>query len=149
MGSDYGGAAPANSESDDRRGGGGQGGGRGGGGRGERIGGGRGSGVDSRGEGVRTGKGEWKRNQPLFVQKVKRLLKIWGAIKFPVNPIPHLSPAGKRGLLREGRVFSCLEDVCTMCDGPYSALRNLTATALIPVREVNWIVCCCLVGVCI
>lgn len=79
--------------------------------------------------------------------KVNQLLKIWGAIRFAVNPIPHLSQAGKRGLLGEGSVFSCPEDVCAMCAGPYTKLRNVSATALIPVSEdiaVEWVcgTCC-------
>ena len=109
-----GGTGPANSDDDDTGGGG----------------------VDPGGEEMGTGKGEWKRNKSLFMTKVNQLLKIWGAVKFPVNPIPHLSQAGKRGLLREGSVLSCLEDVCEVCDGPFQTLRNVNATALVPVRKV-------------
>lgn len=107
-----------------------------------------GGGVDSGDEGVRTGTEEWKRNKSLLMAKVKQLLKIWGAVKFPVNPIPHLSQAGKRGLLGEGSVFSCLEDACAVCAGRYQVLRNVNATALTPVsdglRSSGW--WCCRVG---
>ena len=109
-GSAYGSTAPANSDDD-------------------------GGGVDSGDEGVGTGKEEWKRNKSLLMVKVKQLLKIWGAIKFPVNPIPHLSQAGKRGLLEKGSELSCLENVCAVCVGPYRILRNVNATALIPVSD--------------
>lgn len=96
-----------------------------------------GGGADSGdGEGVvGTGTWAWKHQKPLFMAKVKRLLKILGAIKFPVNPIPHLSRDGKRGMLGEGSVLSCLEDVCAVCAGPYARLRNVSAKALIPVSE--------------
>ncbi|CAM9172800.1 unnamed protein product, partial [Laminaria digitata] len=91
---------------------------------------------------VGTGKSAWKHNKPLFMAKVTQLLKMWGAVKFPVNPIPHLSQAGKRGLLREGSVFSCLEDVCVVCAGRYSILRNASATALVPEPNLVEVVVC-------
>lgn len=91
--------------------------------------------ADSSDKGIHTGKAEWEHNRPLFMVKVNQLLKIWG-VKFPVNPIPHLSATRKRGLLREGSVISCLEDVCAVCSEQYKFLRNVKATALIPVVEV-------------
>lgn len=116
MGSEYGSTAPVNSDDDEDDGGSGD-------------------------EGVGTAKAEWKHNKSRFMAMVKQLLKILGAIKFPVTPLPHVSAAGKRGLLEEGRVFSCLEDVCLVCSRQYNVLRNVKVTALTPVSEV-----CCRFG---
>lgn len=50
-----------------------------------------------------------------FTGKILHLLKVTGVLKFPVNPVSHLSDAASKTVLGEGSLIPCHESVCSVC----------------------------------
>lgn len=92
---------------------------------------------DSGDEGIGTGAGEYKCNTPGFIAKVEQLIRIFGAVKYPVNVLAALNGDAKKGHLEPGAEICSLEDVCPKCDEKYAHLKSVHVTALVPVGIVD------------
>lgn len=84
-------------------------------------------------EGIGSASLEYKRNSPTFVARVETLLRVFGAIKYPVHVQSALKADAKDG--KCSRIRS-LEAVCPNCCRMHVNLRNETVTAVVPVSVI-------------
>lgn len=99
--------------------------------------GGSGDGRDFDGVDIGTGKAEWQAggsSRTKFVGKILKLIKVIGVLRFPVNPVLHLSDAARNITLSEGDVIPCNENVCAICNREYVIKRRQEAVAVTQVR---------------
>ena len=97
-------------------------------------------GVDGEGDrskDVGTGKAEWDaggERKMTFTKKILRLMKVIGVLRFPVNPVAHLSPRADKPLVG-GSEIPCHESVCAECGLDYDVLVPQDAIAVRQVRH--------------
>lgn len=87
---------------------------------------------------VGPGLADWARGdtpKATFVEKILRLVKIAGVLKFPVSPMKNVSAPARNAGLDTVRVISCHESVCARCSRDYVVKDKLDAIAL---RQVGW-----------